>query len=482
MPRSRPIITWTDALPLFSLTASVALAATGSFVPAAAGLVLAAVARTSFATVFPSRVTLGSRRVGLSSSTDGQLVGYREVVLTNSHASAELLQKLRPATTKEKSRQFTVSLFFPVSPLPKRNIDRSRRSPAWLPHALTASGTAAYAGLPAFLFGHWSATKMSVVEGDADATTLLDAATIEERRIFVVSHGLSGHRNVSSILCQNLALRGGIVLSIGHEDGSGAYGENARQLYTPPPAEDGEANGFPRRNEQLLYRMGEVEAVVDFVKSGGLARELSITPARNDDKTTVGRGGGSMTFIGHSFGAATGLCVASKILYHKARTTRKDEGGRKDTSDETRLSDLLAVSFSKFILFDAWMCPINIYQLFGRAPATAAGGDDEDRSREASPFSVTFVDSEQWVRWKSNRAKEDALIDVLNNRCPANASPTTADAVATRVDVMGTDHMSPTDMAVLLPYFGRKRGQYKKTWRADGEAVLAEWADLCFSS
>lgn len=124
MPRSRPIITWTDALPLFSLTASVALAATGSFVPAAAGLVLAAVARTSFATVFPSRVTLGSRRVGLSSSTDGQLVGYREVVLTNSHASAELLQKLRPATTKEKSRQFTVSLFFPVSPLPKRNIDR----------------------------------------------------------------------------------------------------------------------------------------------------------------------------------------------------------------------------------------------------------------------------------------------------------------------------------------------------------------------
>lgn len=111
------------------------------------------------------------------------------------------------------------------------------------------------------------------------------------------SHGLGGSRHAYSTLCLDLSSHGVVVVAVEHTDGSAA-GTWVRDRWVG--YERGVGGGF--RARQLEERVGDLRAAEEAMRSGGWEADMEFGEILED----------GVWMVGHSWGGATGVEVASR--------------------------------------------------------------------------------------------------------------------------------------------------------------------------
>ncbi|KAF2718661.1 hypothetical protein K431DRAFT_287396 [Polychaeton citri CBS 116435] len=157
--------------------------------------------------------------------------------------------------------------------------------------------------------------------------------------VTVFSHGLAGSRNAYSYICGDLASFGTIVIAPDHRDGSSPIqhvrATEQSEAHTVEPRKYPhvpEAATWKGRDAQLRIRLFEIatifEALVQ-IDAGQVSRNLDENYGRNRKKPVEvlqqfrGKldvhGPGSVTWAGHSFGAATTVQLLKSSYYASER-------------------------------------------------------------------------------------------------------------------------------------------------------------------
>lgn len=161
------------------------------------------------------------------------------------------------------------------------------------------------------------------------------------------SHGLGGSRNAYSHIVGSLSSHGIVVIAPDHRDGSApisyvratgsseARAVEYRSLPHQPSTET-----FEGRDEQLKIRMWEIGLIHDAVlrmDAGGHIKNLDPNKSHHHkgdsgnllsmfvDKLDVHRPGG-ISWVGHSFGAATTLQFVKSVFYRPSPEEQQKEG------------------------------------------------------------------------------------------------------------------------------------------------------------
>jgi len=196
-------------------------------------------------------------------------------------------------------------------------------------HAIKANGTVVSRYLPRLLYH----VTMPVFQG----ARLLPAPTKKKRwPVMVFSHGLGGSRNAYSHLLGSLSSHGVVVVAPDHRDGSAPMaliksvkqrGKVERVEYRTvphkpsPEVEEG-------RSQQLRIRLWELglahEAMLK-IDRGDEVVNLSVSDQHPDDSLSMFRSTlglhepGSITWAGHSFGAATVVQFVKSVFWRPSQ-------------------------------------------------------------------------------------------------------------------------------------------------------------------
>lgn len=323
----------------------------------------------------------------------------------------------------------SLSVFYPTDIEPKLNV-------AWLPHhdVRYAEGTARYVGLPGWVMHHHKNVDMHATR-NAAVNRVIDPVTKQQQRpIIVFSHGLAGHYHAYSSLCMDLAAQGAVVVAVQHRDGSAAFARDEHDdsdfvelRKVPHPDEE-----LAFRESQLQTRIDEVRKTLDVIEDGSLLFESLLCADCSPDvwKSAIR----NVSLVGHSFGAATVLGTTAA-----------------EWSDRKRRG----IKLNSATMLDVWGFPVkNMFMTTFAEPQT---------NLERLP-QLTFIDSDQWQRWKENMDFEQHVLATLGPR-------------ATRIWEPNTDHLTASDMGLLTPVLSRR--PYKT---ADDRAIIFKWAKAIFDA
>lgn len=129
----------------------------------------------------------------------------------------------------------------------------------------------------------------------------------------VFSHGLGGNANIHSEVYRALASYGYIVLAVEHADGSGCYagsssGEPIPYKVRPGDEPYGRQVITEFRAPFLDHRMRDISGVFSLLKSAARVEEPTLIQA-----AFAAADAKSLSFVGHSFGAATVTLAAQRL-------------------------------------------------------------------------------------------------------------------------------------------------------------------------
>ena len=296
----------------------------------------------------------------------------------------------------------------------------------------------------------------------------------------IFSHGLGGSRNAYSHICGSLASHGIVVVAPDHRDGSSPI----NFIHTPDAKEKTKRVDYKRidhkpstdvynaRDEQLRVRLWEMGLIHDALLKIDTRQRLK--NVAEDAKVSGGKDiltmfshllsvhePGSITFAGHSFGAATTVQLVKSVYYtptHAPPSYRPLFTPRANSSLKAQITPKNPV-----VLLDLWTLPI-------QSPNTAWLRNQPMPSYDAPSggSNLLAILSEGFFKWNSNMQETKRVVARPLSAPPSQPGPHIFYPIASA-------HLSQSDFGVLFPWatakvFGAKEPE--RVLRLNTRAIL----------
>ncbi|KAJ4988117.1 platelet-activating factor acetylhydrolase [Stagonosporopsis vannaccii] len=298
--------------------------------------------------------------------------------------------------------------------------------------------------------------------------------------VMLFSHGLGGSRNAYSHICGSLASHGIVVVAPDHRDGSSPISF----IHTPNAKEKTKRIEYKRidhkpstdvynaRDDQLRIRLWEMGLIHDALLKIDTRQRLKnvaedATRSAGKDMLTMFshllavHEPGSISFAGHSFGAATTVQLV-KSVYHNNPSAPSTYTPLFTPRASSALKSQVTPT-TPVILLDLWTLPI-------QSPATAwlrSHPMPSYHSRTGGSNMLAIL-SEGFFKWASNKAETLRLVARPPSAPPSQPGPHVFYPVASA-------HLSQSDFGVLFPWatakvFGAREPE--RVLRLNTRAVL----------
>ncbi|ORY12414.1 platelet-activating factor acetylhydrolase [Clohesyomyces aquaticus] len=291
--------------------------------------------------------------------------------------------------------------------------------------------------------------------------TLLEPPTKSKKwPVMIFSHGLGGSRNSYSHIVGSLASHGMVVIAPDHRDGSspisfinGADGKVAKPVEYRKVAHKASTEVYESRDEQLRIRLWELSLIHD-----ALLKIDSGTPLENihQQHAKVAHGDlfsmfsgkiavqepGSISFSGHSFGAATMVQFVKSAFYRAStsnETYRPLFAPGPDSSIVRQITPATPV-----MLLDLWCLPIQspdttwLKEKPMPCYTVATGGSN-----------LLAILSEAFYKWNGNFVDTMRTIAKPVGNDPGQPGPHVFYPISSA-------HLSQSDFGVLFPWVTTK--------------------------
>ncbi|GAB9467075.1 Platelet-activating factor acetylhydrolase, plasma/intracellular isoform ii protein [Globisporangium polare] len=206
----------------------------------------------------------------------------------------------------------------------------SAKAPSTLPPGMRApflhhgeyvlKGMSVFSGVPQWIFGCLRSGFLAALPNAPVAVPRAAAGGQKLWPLVIFSHGMGGSIDLYSVVTQQLASEGNVVVVVNHCDGSASVTRTADdriayyQKITPEVRDNIDGAGFKFRNGQLRQRVQEVRRVLNAVVQEHktqveLQQQQTNEPAATNNVFAL-TDVESVSLVGHSFGAATALTTA----------------------------------------------------------------------------------------------------------------------------------------------------------------------------
>lgn len=301
--------------------------------------------------------------------------------------------------------------------------------------------------------------------------------------VMLFSHGLGGSRNAYSHICGSLASHGIVVVAPEHRDGSAPISfvhtaeskDKLKRIEYKNVAHRASTEVYEARDEQLRIRLWELALIYDALLK--IDERIPLKNVAEDQKKNWGKDmltmfartlavhePGSISFAGHSFGAAT-MVQLVKSVYYRPTSAQPSFRPLFTPSDDSSIVRQVTPS-SPVILLDLWTLPIN-------SPSTAWL-----RSRPMPCYhspnggsALLAILSEAFYKWPSNLNDTKRILSK-----PAGPNSTYPEQPGPHIFYpTSSAHLSQSDFGVLFPWittkiFGAKEPE--RVLRLNTRAIL----------
>ncbi|KAF1924787.1 uncharacterized protein M421DRAFT_71580 [Didymella exigua CBS 183.55] len=352
-------------------------------------------------------------------------------------------------------------VFYPCRP------DSEQKAVRWIPtpqreyiaaYARFLGANSAFAGVFSLVPQFLQFTSIPV-HANAD---ILEPNTASKRwPVMLFSHGLGGSRNAYSHICGSLASHGIVVVAPDHRDGSSPI----NFVHTPDSKEKTQRVHYRRidhkpspdvyaaRDEQLrirLWEMGLVHAALLKMDTRTRLRNVADDARSSRGKDTLTQFAhllavhepGSISFAGHSFGAATTVQLV-KSVFHSPPGAPPAPASYKPLFSPRPTSSLKAqiTAATPTILLDLWTLPIQspstAWLRSKPMPCYTSGGPGGTKT--------LAILSEGFFKWHSNKLETQRILGRPPNAPPSAQGPHVFYPVASA-------HLSQSDFGILFPW------------------------------
>ncbi|KAL8649769.1 MAG: hypothetical protein Q9226_005438 [Calogaya cf. arnoldii] len=300
----------------------------------------------------------------------------------------------------------------------------------------------------------------------------------------VFSHGLGGTKNAYSHLLGSLSSHGVVVIAPDHRDGSAPLSLiRASPGATPQPVEYRSISHKQTpeveeaRDDQLKIRLWELglihEALLKIDRGEPLMNTLAEKPSSTMgnlamfSSTLDVHTPGSISWSGHSFGAATIVQLVKSVFYHSSKEAPSSYEPLFQPSTSSQIAHQITSS-SHISLLDLWCLPLvsestrwlNAQPLPCYTP-NGPGGTN-----------VIAILSEAFFKWSNNLNQLKRAI----SEDPSLDRPSVKNYPAPYVFYPATSaHLSQSDFGILFPWLTRKAFKAEdpgRTLRLNTRAIL----------
>jgi platelet-activating factor acetylhydrolase len=279
--------------------------------------------------------------------------------------------------------------------------------------------------------------------------------------VMIFSHGLGGSRNAYSHICGSLASHGIVVVAPDHRDGSSPI----NFVHTPDSKEKTQRIDYQRidhkpspdvyaaRDSQLRIRLWEMGLIHDALLK--IDTRTRLKNVAEDAKSSGGKDTltqfahllavhepGSISFAGHSFGAATTVQLVKSAFYppRSAPASYKPLlAPRPDSALARQITPRNPV-----ILLDLWTLPIQSPSTtwLRNKPMPSYAPDAPNPSGGANLLAIL---SEGFFKWNSNMQETKRVVAKPSSLPPSIPGPHIFYPIASA-------HLSQSDFGILFPW------------------------------
>lgn len=281
----------------------------------------------------------------------------------------------------------------------------------------------------------------------------------------IFSHGLGGSRNAYSHIVGSLASHGIVVVAPDHRDGSSpisfvhtpAEKEKVRRVEYKKIAHKASSEVYEARDEQLRIRLWELGLIHDALLK--LDERVALSSVAEDHKKYSGltmfahklhvHEPGSISFAGHSFGAATMIQFVKSVFYRPDAPQESQDLDYRPLFTPSSSSSIVRqiTPATPVILLDLWTLPI-------QSPATTwlRKHPMPCYSSQKGGSNLLVILSEAFYNWSSN----------LKETLQVVAKPKTLEEGSRRQPgphvfyPVASAHLSQSDFGVLFPWLTTK--------------------------
>ncbi|OAX81969.1 hypothetical protein ACJ72_03684 [Emergomyces africanus] len=376
---------------------------------------------------------------------------------------------------------------------PADNVDQASKSVYWIPDPQGAfiGGLAEFLGAPkrlSSILGLFPNTiKWTKLSAYRDAS--LKRSTLPSKRwpVVIFSHGIGGSRYMYSYLLGCLASYGIVVIAPEHRDGSSpislirnSQGQVTEKVPYQRIKHIFDKNILHKRHAQLRIRLWELGLVHDALLKMDAGAEIRNYSPNNGAKRTVFTSSldihspSSITWAGHSFGAATVTQFVKSIYWGRA----SDEDPSLNSADpyfpqyralyQPRPDSKIisqVTSTSPLILLDLWNLPLlgDDVKWLWEKPLPCYATTVEDQPRHPSVLAIL---SDEFFKWKAGlKATRYAL---SYRPVPGYTDNVRAEENKRQPKVFystNSAHLSQSDVGLLFPWVMKRWGKAEEPQR-----------------
>ena len=306
----------------------------------------------------------------------------------------------------------------------------------------------------------------------------------------VFSHGLGGLRNTYSHICGSLASHGAVIVALEHRDGSAPIsfvrdmnGVPVKTVEYRQISHEQTQEVQNARGEQLKIRLWEIGILHDLltkidagisVNNFSIAADKVETNSANQlsmfRNTLNVHDPGSITWAGHSFGAATIVQFIKSVFYRPSSSTRTTHELLYCPAEQSAIVKQITPQ-SAMALLDIWMLPVlNPHMRWLREKALPTY-----LRENAVNSNVLAILSEGFFKWQANFIKTREILS------PDPQSRLSASHARPHIFYAATSaHLSQSDFGILFPILTRialKAQEPERTLRLNVRAILQVMRD-----
>ncbi|KAF3049570.1 hypothetical protein E8E11_006667 [Didymella keratinophila] len=371
--------------------------------------------------------------------------------------------------------------------------DSEQKAVRWIPspqreyiaaYARFLGANSAFAGIFSLLPQLLQFTSIPV---HTNADILEPPTTSKRWPVMLFSHGLGGSRNAYSHICGSLASHGIVVVAPDHRDGSAPINfvhtpdsqskEKVQRVdykridHKPSP------DVYAARDAQLRIRLWEMGLVHDALLK--IDTRVRLRNVADDARSSGGKDTltqfshllavhepGSISFAGHSFGAATTVQLVKSVFYNPSSPGYDAPGSYKPLYTARGDSALARqiTSRNPVVLLDLWTLPI-------QSPSTAWLRNKPMPSYSSGGgggSNILAILSEGFYKWSSNMQETKRLVAKPSSSPPSIPGPHIFYPLTSA-------HLSQSDFGILFPWatakvFGCKEPE--RVLRLNARAIL----------
>jgi len=267
-----------------------------------------------------------------------------------------------------------------------------------------------------------------------NAAILEPPTTTKRWPVTMFSHGLAGSRNTYSFICGDMASKGMVVIAMDHRDGSSPLQHVRATADTPacsiPAVKIPHtvcAETFNGRDRQLRIRLWEASMAFEALMKIDAGQKVdnmdeNTSWSRKERIEVLGQfegmldihRPGTVSWAGHSFGAATTVQLLKSIFYYRDKPANATKPLIVPNSDAAIVQQIMPESPN--LLLDMWCLPFRSpaqrWLLERPLPSYSAGGPQGDN--------VLSVLSEGFFKWTENR---DVTKQIISPPRPSTRIP-----------------------------------------------------------